>query len=175
MPTAYHSPSGSRRLLSRMRQTSACESLFQPADLFFQLAFLASLTLKKRVSVHIHTFEHPCLRLLELLCALLGCRFTVRIGQRPVATARLPIARTLCLRQNTRPHSQLDVCTRELTLKRLHDWHDRCVRLCAGMRGSLEPMRLPQNIKRLHALPADGGCAVPCCIATSLWATRGVR
>ena len=29
-------------------------------------------------------------------------------------------------------------------------------------------MRLPQNIKRLHALPASGGCAVPCGIATSL-------
>ena len=60
MPTAYHSLSGSRRLLSRMRQTSVCESPFQPADLFLQLAFLASFTLKKGVRVRVHTFD--CVR-----------------------------------------------------------------------------------------------------------------
>ena len=64
-----------------MRQTSVCESPFQPADLFIQLAFLASFTLKKGVRVRVHTFEHACLSLLELLCALLDGRSTIRIGE----------------------------------------------------------------------------------------------
>eukprot|EP00959_Pyramimonas_sp_CCMP1952_P182184 3809304-Pyramimonas_sp.AAC.1 len=44
-----------------------------------------------------------------------------------------------------------------------------CGRVRIGRREKLEPMRFPQDTKRLHALPAGGGCAVPCCsIATSL-------
>ena len=99
----------SRRLLSRMRLTSACESLFQPAHLLFQLALLTPLPLKQRVRVLIHTFEHPCLSLLELLRALLDGRFTVRIGQSGNGgeTANIVMPRPLSARLSAQPAGRL--------------------------------------------------------------------
>ena len=75
-----------------MRQTSVCESLFQPADFFLQCAFLTPHPLKQVADGRIHTFKNPCLSLLEVLRALLDGRVTIRIGENAETTTCLPIS-----------------------------------------------------------------------------------